>query len=121
MRKIFFVLMTATLALHAADTPSGVTLRSGDSQASLIELFSSEGCSSCPPAEEWLSGLQTSNGLWKEFVPVSFHVDYWDYLGWKDKWASPEFTRRQRSYASLFNSDSVYTPEFVLNGREWKG
>jgi hypothetical protein len=58
--------------------------------------------------------------LWKTFVPVAFHVNYWDNLGWKDRLASVEFTRRQRTYASGWSSGTVYTPEFVLNGREWQ-
>jgi hypothetical protein len=53
-------------------------------------------------------------------VPVSFHVDYWDYLGWRDPWASKSFSERQRDYAQSWHSDSIYTPGFVLNGREWR-
>ncbi len=58
--------------------------------------------------------------LWHEFVPVAFHVDYWDRLGWKDPFASAEWTKRQRLYAANWNAESVYTPAFVLNGREWQ-
>jgi hypothetical protein len=98
-----------------------VTFQSSDTKNSLIELYTSEGCSSCPPAEAWLSRLKNSPGLWKEFVPVAFHVDYWDHLGWRDPWASSQFSDRQRAYAQNWNSDSIYTPEFVLNGGEWRG
>jgi hypothetical protein len=86
----------------------------------LIELYTSEGCSSCPPAERWLSALKTDSGLWRKFVPVSFHVNYWDYLGWKDPFARPAFTDRQRAYAAAWNARSVYTPGFVHQGREWR-
>ena len=99
------------------------TFESGPQQVPLLELFSSEGCSSCPPADEWVNSLKKDKGLWKEFVPVVFHVDYWDYLGWKDPYASPEFSQRQRRYADSWGAGSVYTPGFVLNGRElrdWK-
>ena len=65
---------------------------SGPTRAHLIELFTSEGCSSCPPAESWLSKLKNEPGLWKNFVPLAFHVDYWDHLGWKDPFASKEWT-----------------------------
>jgi hypothetical protein len=65
-------------------------------------------------------GLKDSPGLWKEFVPIAFHVDYWDHLGWRDKWGSKAFSERQRTYAQSWHSDSVYTPGFVLNGREWR-
>ena len=87
----------------------------------VVELFTSEGCSSCPPAEAWLSRLKDSPGLWKDFVPVAFHVEYWDHLGWRDPWASKRFSERQRDYAQAWNSDTIYTPEVVLNGREWRG
>jgi hypothetical protein len=87
----------------------------------LLELYTSEGCSSCPPAEAWLSRLKGSPRLWKDFVPVAFHVDYWDYLGWKDPFASKAYTQRQRDYAAFWRSRSVYTPGFVLDGKEWRG
>ena len=97
-----------------------VTFQSSETQTSLLELYTSEGCSSCPPAEKWLTGLKTSPALWKDFVPVAFHVDYWDYLGWRDPWSSKTFTERQYTYAGVWRSDSVYTPGFVLNGKEWR-
>ena len=96
------------------------TIESGDRQNSLIELFTSEGCSSCPPAEKWLSALKSSSDLWKKVVPVAFHVDYWDRLGWRDRFAKPEFTSRQQRYAAAGGGDSVYTPGFVVNGKEWR-
>ena len=104
--------------LNAQSNP--VVFESADRQVALLELFTSEGCSSCPPAETWLSGLKHSPRLWKEFVPLAFHVDYWDYLGWRDPWASKDFSDRQRAYAESWRSDSVYTPGFVLNGKEWR-
>jgi hypothetical protein len=94
---------------------------SGPAQVSLLELYTSEGCSSCPPAEAWLSSLSRNPELWKAVVPVAFHVDYWDNLGWKDEFSSGEFTQRQRHYAANWGSGSVYTPGFVLNGAEWQG
>ena len=87
----------------------------------LLELYTSEGCGSCPSAEAWLSRLKESPKLWKDFVPVAFHVDYWDYLGWKDPFASGTFSERQQHYSSRWRSQSVYTPGFVLNGMEWRG
>jgi hypothetical protein len=97
-----------------------LTVTSGPQQTHLLELFSSEGCSSCPPAEEWFSALRQNPRLWKEIVPVGFHVDYWDGLGWPDPLAKPGFTGRQRNYAASWGSDTVYTPGFVLDGREWR-
>ena len=97
-----------------------VRFESGPAQVSLLELYTSEGCSSCPPAEAWLSALSQNPQLWKAVVPVAFHVDYWDNLGWKDGFSSREFTQRQRRYAASWGSGSVYTPGFVLNGAEWQ-
>src|SRR5271165_2157908 len=95
-----------------------LTFQSIGKQTALIELYTSEGCSSCPPAETWMSRLKESSGLWKDFVPLAFHVDYWDYLGWRDPWGKRVFSDRQQAYAQSWRSDSVYTPGFVLNGRE---
>ena len=97
---------------------------SGPQQTALIELYTSEGCSSCPPAEAWMSRLKNDPGLWKKFVPIAFHVDYWDRLGWRDRFSSQRWTERQLGYAALWRSDSVYTPAVVRNGselRNWSG
>ena len=107
-----------SLSLGARAEP--IVLQSTENQVALLELFTSEGCSSCPPAEKWLSSLKVAPGLWKQFVPVAFHVDYWDYLGWRDPWASKAFSDRQRDYAQFWGGDSIYTPGFVLNGQEWR-
>jgi hypothetical protein len=96
-------------------------LQSGAAQTALLELYTSEGCSSCPAAEVWLTRLKDSPRLWKDFVPVAFHVDYWDYLGWKDPFAAKAYAQRQRAYASHWRSRAVYTPGFVLDGKEWRG
>ena len=92
---------------------------SGPQKTHLIELFTSQGCSSCPPAEAWLSKLKAEPGLWKDFVPIAFHVDYWDRLGWRDPFAAKEWTARQYQYSEVWKNESVYTPGFVLDGREW--
>ena len=97
------------------------TAESGPTAATLVELFTSEGCSSCPPAEKWLSRFKTDPGLWKTVVPAAFHVDYWDHLGWSDRFARSEFTERQRHYSAAWKSESVYTPGFAVNGTEWRG
>jgi hypothetical protein len=109
------------LADQPGSTPPATTFESGETQNSLVELFTSEGCSSCPPAEKWLSALKSSQDLWTKTVPVAFHVGYWDHLGWRDRFAKPEFTSRQQRYAAAWGGDSVYTPAFVINGREWRG
>jgi hypothetical protein len=117
----FCLFVGNALSQQPGSTPPATVFESGDTQSSLIELFTSEGCSSCPPAEKWLSGLKSNPGLWKRVVPVAFHVDYWDRLGWRDRFAKPEFTARQQRYAAAWGGDSVYTPSFVVNGKEWRG
>ena len=110
-------LLLATMCVNAQTNP--ITFQSAPERTALLELYTSEGCSSCPPAEVWLSGLKNSPRLWKDFAPVAFHVDYWNYLGWKDAWSSAEYSERQQAYAQLWHTENVYTPEFVLNGKEW--
>ena len=85
-----------------------------------IELYSSQGCSSCPPAEHWIGQLEHDKELWKTNIPIVFHVDYWDYLGWKDPFASKEYTNRQRKYGETNAVSQIYTPGFVVNGKEWR-
>lgn len=104
---------------HATD--SSIRFSSGNRQVAMIELFTSEGCSSCPPADRWLSELTGDADLWKNFVPAAFHVDYWDYIGWRDRFAKSEFSDRQRRYASEGGVNTVYTPGVFRNGRAWRG
>ncbi|MEM7404587.1 MAG: DUF1223 domain-containing protein [Pseudomonadota bacterium] len=113
-------LLTA-LATASVNSAEPVRLDSGERTAALVELFTSEGCHSCPPADEWLSDLKADPRLWKTVIPVAFHVDYWDYIGWPDRFAVPANTDRQRNHRVLGNVYSVYTPGFVVDGREWRG
>ncbi len=116
------VMILLALAAVLAVPSSAASYRAGPARVRLVELYSSEGCSSCPPADEWLSALSADAGLWREFVPVAFHVDYWDYLGWKDRFASPSFSARQRAYSVAWGArGGVYTPGLVLDGEEWRG
>src|ERR1700730_751970 len=116
MRPII-LLVILWVAAKAQATDS--VFESGPERTHLLELFTSEGCSSCPPAEAWMSKLKAEPRLWKDFVPIAFHVDYWDRLGWRDPFASKEWTARQYQYSTTWKSESVYTPGFVLDGREW--
>jgi hypothetical protein len=116
LRGLFFL---ACVSCAASASARDYLWESGQTRTHLIELFTSEGCSSCPPAEAWLSKLKTNARLWKDFVPVAFHVDYWDNLGWPDRFAAKPWTERQRTYATTWNTTTVYTPEFILDGREW--
>jgi hypothetical protein len=106
-----------TVTSLAADT----VFESREAQVTLVELYTSEGCSSCPPADAWMSEMKNNPDLWTQVVPVVFHVDYWNKLGWPDSFASPIFTQRQKDYSTLWGKPSVYTPGFVINGKEWRG
>lgn len=108
------------LALAGSARAGDLILQSPPQRVSLLELYTSEGCSSCPPAEAWLSLLKDDPGLWKNYVPVAFHVTYWDNLGWPDHFAANEYTERQFAYSNAAHSSTVYTPEFFLNGQEWQ-
>ena len=78
----------------------------------VVELYTSQGCSSCPPADDFLSVLAMDPSI----MPLALHVDYWDYIGWVDKFASPSFTERQKDYAHEAGSRSIYTPQMIVGG-----
>jgi len=119
MKLVYFLFLTTwAFSVNARST---ITLQSTEQQNTLIELYTSEGCSSCPHADQWLSELQTDSGLWQEIVPIAFHVDYWDYIGWKDNLVLPGNTKRQNQYQAEHKINVVYTPGFVINGQEWQG
>jgi len=83
----------------------------------LVELYTSEGCSSCPPADTWLRGIAPGSNL----VALAFHVDYWDALGWRDRFADPRYTARQQQQAARDGGSTTFTPQVVLDGRNWIG
>ncbi|WP_420863793.1 DUF1223 domain-containing protein [Algirhabdus cladophorae] len=92
----------ATVGLAAADDPV------------VIELYTSQGCSSCPPADKLLHDLAKSDDI----IALALHVDYWDYIGWKDEFANPAFAERQRAYSRVAGKRSVYTPQMVIGGQD---
>jgi len=98
-----------------------VTFTSSTRQVAVLELFTSHGCSSCPPADAWLRRLRDDPRLWREIVPMAFHVDYWNGLGWRDRFSTAANSARQRAYRAAGGIRAVYTPGFVLAGHEWKG
>jgi hypothetical protein len=80
----------------------------------VMELYTSQGCSSCPPADEYIAMLASDPRI----VPLALHVDYWDYIGWADKFAQPSFTKRQEAYASAIGSRTIYTPQLIIGGKD---
>ncbi len=115
-----FLLLAGLLALpaQAAET---ITVKSGPRQIAVLELYTSEGCSSCPPADRWLSRVIELPPGEIDVLALGFHVDYWDYLGWKDRFASREYSNRQRQLGANNRQSTIYTPEFFVNGREARG
>ncbi len=97
-----------------------LTLSSGDKPRILLELYTSEGCSSCPPMERYLNEFKSNEALWDPYIPLAFHVDYWNYIGWEDRFASPQFAERQRGHARERHVSSVYTPALIVNGSGWR-
>ncbi len=116
--------MKILLAILFLYTSSSVAyefeLSSSKLQTQIIELYTSEGCSGCPPADKWLSSLKPNTGLWKAFIPMAYHVDYWDYIGWKDIFANAKNSKRQRQHYKKGNIPSVYTPGILKAGKEWR-
>ena len=80
--------------------------------AVVVELFTSQGCASCPPADDFFADLAAD----PDVIPLALHVDYWDYIGWPDKFADPKFTDRQKAYASVAGSRMIYTPQLIIGG-----
>jgi len=110
------ILLSGRPASHSPAFRSGAAAPSSSTGFAVVELFTSEGCSSCPPADEALARLA---GKYPDNVFVlAWHVDYWDRLGWKDIYSTADYTRRQQEYSRRFNLESVYTPEAVINGKK---
>ena len=95
--------------------------RSGPHTTALVELYTSEGCDSCPPADRWLQGLAGRGLAPDRVVPLSLHVNYWDYIGWKDPYAQQRFADRQRKLAQVMRARIVYTPQVLLQGQDFRG
>lgn len=114
-------MMTCVLLAWGGSTVAATALapacaaKSPATRTPVIELYTSEGCSSCPPADQWLSGLKG-----QPVVAQAFHVSYWDYIGWVDRFASASNNARQRELAAANRLSSVYTPQLVRNGRDWR-
>ena len=111
----FLLLLTATLASRSMASKSSITKKIKGDGFVVLELFTSEGCSSCPPADELLAKVQREAGDKPVYV-LSYHVDYWDHQGWRDMFSNPDYSKRQYDYASKLGAQ-VYTPQVVVNGK----
>ncbi|MCM5681220.1 DUF1223 domain-containing protein [Schlegelella sp. S2-27] len=110
--------LAAALACAAGPLQAQATCQAhgGPTVPTVVELYTSEGCSSCPPADRWLTQRQSGPGV----IALAFHVDYWDRLGWPDRYASPAYTQRQRQWQHRLGLGFVYTPQVVLDGEDRK-
>ncbi|MBI5909628.1 MAG: DUF1223 domain-containing protein [Betaproteobacteria bacterium] len=118
------MLVAASSATPPVSAFAACDARSGPKTAALVELYTSEGCSSCPPADEQLSRLRQALGPAAAVVPLALHVDYWDYIGWKDAYAQGSFGERQSWLVRANRHKMVYTPQFFVGGtelRSWRG
>lgn len=111
-----FVLTAVSLTFSGTSIAETFKASSAKHPVALIELYTSQGCSSCPPAEEWLGELDKIGIDSNQAVPLALHVNYWDYIGWKDEFAKEYFTKRQYQYRRANHSSSVYTPQIMFNG-----
>lgn len=124
MPKHFLVGLVAMLLQIPAMgqvTTGTCAVKSADNRVAVLELYTSEGCSSCPPADRWLSRIASHGFDSSRAIPIAWHVDYWDYIGWKDVYANSRHSDRQREMAVLAGLGFVYTPQMMLNGRDFRG
>lgn len=122
--------LTASLRLLPAAIAAMVSLQclagepceahSAAGRVALLELYTSEGCNSCPPADSWISALPARGFTSDRVIPLAFHVDYWDQLGWPDRMAKAQFSSRQRTQAQRNRASVVYTPQLLLNGADFR-
>jgi hypothetical protein len=118
MRTSIVIGMLACMAVAQVAKAQTCSGKSPAHTVTLLELYTSEGCSSCPPADRFLSGLRAAGFSADQVAPLSLHVDYWNRIGWQDPFSRKEFTARQQLLSSLGGSTFNYTPEFFVNGRE---
>ena len=117
-RTILAATVLASLISANAFAAGQCSAKSGNETAAVLELYTSEGCSSCPPADKWISSLAPGGFKANQIVPLAFHVDYWDYIGWADRFANKEFSGRHRGLARANGSGTVYTPQVFVNGKD---
>lgn len=120
MSRILPYALGAVLGISPIAQAGQCTAASGERRVPLLELYTSEGCDSCPPADRWLSGLAGRGFGGDRVVALAFHVDYWNYIGWVDPFAQQRYSERQRQAAARNQSRFVYTPQFMVNGKDYR-
>lgn len=120
MKKLDLIIIASMIFLMGCNVNANEDyVSSGDTKNAIIELYTSEGCSSCPPAEAWLSKTgELEEYSETELIPLAFYVDYWDYLGWKDPYAHPDYSMRQKMHQINGAIRTLYTPQLILDARE---
>ncbi len=116
---VFMLVSLVSGNLSLASEQVTISKTSGPETVAILELYTSEGCSNCPQAERFLKQLGEKYVPGKNFIPLAFHVDYWDYKGWEDPFSAPQHGERQREIANRNNLRSLYTPQFVLYGTDF--
>jgi len=119
-RYILLMYGIVTLTFSSLSISGACTATSPAHTLALVELYTSEGCDSCPPADRWLSALGGRGYVPSRVVPIALHVDYWDYIGWKDPFAKRVFSNRQRRLAEVHRATTVYTPQVVVQGQDFR-
>lgn len=114
--SLVFVLLAASGAVPAAQCSA----TSAGYRVALLELYTSEGCNSCPPTDRWFSSLPGKGLTARQVVALAFHVDYWNYLGWSDPFSKPQYSDRQRAASIRSKARFVYTPQLLLDGRDYR-
>jgi len=113
---VVFIIITAIASMAFINSHRFKNVKSDNKGFAVVELFTSEGCSSCPPADELVTRIQKESKDKPVYI-LAFHVDYWNRLGWKDVFSSADYSKRQKEYASYLHLQSVYTPQIVVNGK----
>ncbi len=111
------VLSCLGFAAAATAAEGSCSARSSAQVPHVVELYTSEGCSSCPPADRWITTFDDRRA---DVIPMAFHVQYWDYLGWKDRFASADYTARQAQLHRTSGANGSYTPQVIVDGRDWR-
>lgn len=113
-------IMLLSLLFSTTSMAAQCTATSGDRRVALLELYTSEGCDSCPPTDRWVSSLPARGFDTGHVLPLAFHVDYWNYLGWADPFAQQRYTERQRYANARIGQRTIYTPQLMLDGKDYR-